>query len=174
MMWPSFSFMKRAHSSASAAEDATSSMMLQRVYIAPFRQMGCCPVASIQGRNVQRWGFLPLFRRRLMHPSGCWGPYRMRSISYLHRDGWLNNPKNALFLSWYWWLLWPARFWALWAPSKQSCWLISYSIGCFPQPAGRGGCRWGPRLEFYPVVLDPIDSCHIVLAPQGGGSAGIR
>ena len=75
-----------------------------------------CPVAYIQGRNFYQRGFLTLFQRLMMHLSGCWGPYRMRSISFWHRDGWLNNPKNDLCLSWYWWLLWPARFRASWAP----------------------------------------------------------
>ena len=40
MIRPSFAFMTRAPSYASAAEDATNFMMLKRVYIAPFRRMG--------------------------------------------------------------------------------------------------------------------------------------
>ena len=57
MIQPSFAFMKRAPSSASAAEYAINFMMLQGVYIAPFRRMGelsrgihlrkKCPVARL-------------------------------------------------------------------------------------------------------------------------------
>ena len=44
MIQPSFAFMKRAPSSASAAEYAINFMMLQGVYIAPFRRMGTVTV----------------------------------------------------------------------------------------------------------------------------------
>ena len=50
MMQPSVTFMKRALSSTSTAEDTTNIMMLQRVYIAPFIPIGAL-YRDIQMRN---------------------------------------------------------------------------------------------------------------------------